>query len=181
MNEYSFRFLEKDEFESRGTELFALMYSNMSMISPIKNSYEVEEADWLRIYGGAFRNRAERKIVLITSPEDEIKGFFGYCADGDVFNMEEIQFSLEIQGKNGIFRCLYGLVLGELPDMVKYVEACANRENTRSQAILAKLGLKRTGQDDEKGIFFFRGELADLLNWYNKKTTCMKGNNVTKL
>ncbi len=170
MSDYYFRFLEKDEFDRFGAELFALMYSNMSVISPFKNSYETEEADWIRIYGGAFRNRTERKIVLITSPEDEIKGFFGYCADGEVFDMEEIQFSPEIQGRNGIFRRLYELVLGNMPHTVKYVEACANRENARSQAILGKLGLKKTVQDDEKGIFFFRGELADLLNWYNKKS-----------
>lgn len=172
MNEYIFRYLEKDEFESRGAELFALMYSNMSLIAPFKNSYEVEEADWLRIYGGAFKNRAERKIVVIEE-RGMIKGFFGYCADGEVFDMEEIQFSPEIQGKNGIFRSLYGLVLEALPNTVKYVEACANKENKKSQAILARLGLKNTGEDVEKGIFFFRGELADLLNWYNKKSQQM--------
>lgn len=173
MSEYSFRFLEKDEFESRGAELFALMYSNMSVIAPFKNSYEVEEADWLRIYGGAFKNRAERKIVVITTPDDVVKGFFGYCAMGEVFDMEEIQFLPEIQGQNGIFRRLYGLVLSELPDGIKYVEACANKENIKSQAILSRLGLKKTGEDDEKGIFFFRGELADLLNWYDKKSQQM--------
>lgn len=170
MSEYSFRFLEKEEFDNRGAELFALMYSNMSVIAPFKNSYEVEEADWLRIYGGAFKNRAERSIVLITAPGDVVKGFFGYCAAGEVFDMEEIQFSPEIQGKNGFFRQLYELVLGDLPHTVKYVEACANKENIRSQAILGRLGLKKTGQDDEKGIFFFRGELADLLDWFNKRS-----------
>ncbi|MBO5280113.1 MAG: hypothetical protein J6B55_02705 [Clostridia bacterium] len=180
MNEYIFRYLEKDEFESRGAELFALMYSNMSVIAPFKNSYEVEEADWFRLYGGAFKNRAERKIVVIET-HGSVKGFFGYCADGEVFDMEEIQFSPDIQGKSGLFRRLYGLVLGDIPHTVKYVEACANKENIRSQAILSRLGLKKTGQDDEKGIFFFRGELADLLNWYNKKTTFFEGNNVTKL
>ena len=173
MSEYSFRFLEKDEFESRGAELFALMYSNMSVIAPFKNSYEVEEADWLRIYGGAFKNRAERKIVVIKTPDDVIKGFFGYCADGEVFDMEEIQFSPDIQGKSGLFRRLYELVLNGLPNTVKYVEACANKENIKSQAILSRLGLKKTGENDEKGIFFFRGELADLLNWYNKKSQQM--------
>lgn len=169
MSEYSFRFLEKEEFDNRGAELFALMYENMSVIAPFKNSYEVEEADWLRLYGGAFKNRAERKIVVVET-QGHIKGFFGYCAAGEVFDMEEIQFSPEIQGKNGFFRQLYGLVLDKLPDAVKYVEACANKENIKSQAILARLGLKRTGQDDEKGILFFRGELADLLDWFNKRT-----------
>lgn len=169
MSEYIFRFLEKDEFESRGAELFDLMYSNMSVIAPFKNSYEQERDDWLRLYGGAFRNRAERKIVIITSCHDEVKGFFGYCADGEVFDMEEIQFSPEMQGKNGIFRRLYSFVLGELPCGIKYVEACANKENRKSQSILARLGLKPAGQDEAKGILYFRGEFSALLDWYNGK------------
>lgn len=168
----SLRYLDKTEFDGCGRRLFELMYHNMNPIAPFKNDYETELADWLRIYGGAFKNRAERKIVVIEE-RGMIKGFFGYCADGEVFDMEEIQFSPEIQGKNGIFRSLYGLVLEALPDTVKYVEACANRENAKSQAILGRLGLQRTGQDDEKGILFFRGELADLLNWYNKKSQQM--------
>ena len=111
--------------------------------------------------------------MVIKTPDDVIKGFFGYCADGEVFDMEEIQFSPDIQGKSGLFRRLYELVLNGLPNTVKYVEACANKENIKSQAILSRLGLKKTGENDEKGIFFFRGELADLLNWYNKKSQQM--------
>ncbi len=168
MGELTFRFLEKDEFEQRGAELFDIMYSNMSVIAPFKNGYDEEKTDWICTYGGAFRGREERRIVLITTCDGEIKGFFGYCARGEIFDMEEIQFLPEIQGKDGIFRRLYGLVLSKLPDSIKYVEACANKENKKSQAILAKLGLKRTGADDEKGILFFRGDLADLMKWYNK-------------
>ena len=104
----------------------------------------------------------------MTAPDGDVKGFFGYCADGEVFDMEEIQFLPEIQGQNGIFRRLYGRVLCDLPDGIQYVEACANKENKKSQAILARLGLKKTGEDVEKGIFFFRGRLADLLEWYQK-------------
>lgn len=169
MGEISFRFLQKNEFDGCGRRLFGLMYRNMDPVAPFKNDYETECSDWLRVYGGAFKNRAERKIVLITA-DGEIKGFFGFCARDDVFDMEEIQFSPEIQGRDGVFRRLYGLVLSELPDGIKYVEACANKENKRSQAILARLGLKKTSQDDEKGIYFFRGDLADLLKWYDEKT-----------
>ena len=169
----SLRYLDKTEFDGCGRRLFELMYHNMNPIAPFKNDYETECADWLRLYGGAFKNREERKILLVTAPDGDVKGFFGYYAHGEVFDMEEIQFLPEIQGQNGIFRRLYGRVLSDLPDGIQYVEACANKENKKSQAILARLGLKKTGEDVEKGIFFFRGELADLLNWYNKKSQQM--------
>ena len=168
MVEFDLRYLEKDEFDACGGELFDIMYSNMNSIAPFKSDYETELADWLRLYGGAFKNRAERKILLVTASDGEIKGFFGYCAHGEAFDMEEIQFLPEIQGQNAIFRRLYGRVLSDLPDGIQYVEACANKENNKSQAILARLGLKKTGEDVEKGIFFFRGRLADLLEWYQK-------------
>ena len=168
MAEFDLRYLEKDEFDACGGELFDIMYSNMNPIAPFKNDYETERADWLRLYGGAFKNRVERKILLVTAPDGDVKGFFGYCAHGEVFDMEEIQFLPEIQGQNGIFRRLYGRVLSDLPDGIQYVEACANKENKKSQAVLARLGLKKTGEDVEKGIFFFRGRLADLLEWYQK-------------
>ncbi len=165
MEAVSFRFLEKSEFELYGERLFALLHGNMSEIAPGGKSYDEEKAEWLKVYGGAFRGREQRKIVLVVSETGETEGFFGYLAAGELFLMEEIQFSPKIQGECGIFRRLYRLVLGELPCGIKYVEAYAHKNNARSLGILSRLGLKTVGENDSGDCYHLRGELSDLLRW----------------
>ncbi len=165
MEPFSFTYLEKNEFDCYAPRLFALLHRNMTPIAPTGNSYEEDYAAWCRAYGGAFRGREERKIVLILSPEEEFVGFFAYCALGDTFHMEEIQFAPAYQGKYGMFRALYRFVLERLPPDLKFVEAYVHKTNEKSLAVQRHLGLRIIGESKNGNCFHLQGDFADLLRW----------------
>ena len=83
--------------------------------------------------------------------------------------MEEIQFKPEYQGK-GAFRDLYGFVLSNIKIDIQFVEAYANIKNTKSIAILQKLGLLNIGLNKNGRSYHFKGKFSDLVKWYQSKT-----------
>ena len=80
--------------------------------------------------------------------------------------MEEIQIRKTYQGKYNIFERIYGLALANISEDVDVVEAYANKKNTKSIAILGKLGLSIVGENKNGTSYHFRGTYADLLNWH---------------
>ncbi len=159
-----FILLPKSDFAKQGDAFFSLYHSNMSRITSFGGTYEEEHSEWCRIYGGAFTHGKNRHIVLI-SDDDKFIGFFGYNIVNDTFEMEEIQLRPDYHGK-GIFRRLYGFVLEQLPDGIKYVEAYAHKTNTKSIGILTRLGLSVIGENDLGDCCHFRGSLSNLLKWH---------------
>ncbi len=169
MPDFIFSFLSKSDFDIYAPRLFDLLYRNMSEIAPEECSYEEQRDIWFRTYGGAFGAREARKIVLIHTREGELVGFFGYCAAGDTFLMEEIQFEPQFQTKYGIFRKLYEFVMPNLPNGIEKVESYAHKSNSRSLAIQSKLGLCVVGENESGNSYHLMGDYEKLLGWLHMR------------
>lgn len=159
----SIGFLSKASAEEYLPQLFDILYENMSVIAP---SGESREEDW-RIWHGAVApalQKEPRQILLIRDGA-EIIGYFQYYVNNGVFMMEEIQLRPEYQGR-GIFRLLYRRLAELIPGDTKTVEAYAHEQNTRSRAILHRLGLNETAEPAKNGIIHYRGECQRMLDLF---------------
>lgn len=162
----SFSNLNKSEFSAVSQDLFNILADNMEIIAPTGNSREDDYKCWYEGVSNGLK-RDERQIVLIKDA-DSIIGFFQYYTNADTFMMEEIQFKAEYQGKN-IFRALYGFLIPNIREDLKFVEAYANIQNRKSIGILKKLGLSEIGMNKNGHSFHFKGKYSDLLKWYKSK------------
>lgn len=162
----TFEYLNKADFSTVSSVIFNILADNMEKIAPTENTREEDYKCWYEgVIGGLKRD--ERQIVLIKD-SDSIIGFFQYYTNDDTFMMEEIQFKTEYQGKN-IFRKLYGFLIPNIRDDIKFVEAYANITNHKSIGILEKLGLCKIGMNKNGRSFHFGGNYSDLIKWYKTK------------
>lgn len=162
----TFEYLNKADFPAVSSVIFNILADNMEIIAPTGNSREDDFKCWYEgVIGGLKRD--ERQIILIKDA-DSIIGFFQYYTNDDTFMMEEIQLKPEYQGKN-IFRKLYGFLIPNIRDEIKFVEAYANITNHKSIGILEKLGLSKIGMNKNGHSFHFRGNYSDLIKWYKSK------------
>lgn len=159
----SFQYLNKLDFPTVAKEIFDILADNMEKIAPTGNTREEDYECWYEGVSNGLK-RDERQIVLIKEA-DNIIGFFQYYTNADTFMMEEIQFKPEYQGKN-IFRELYGFLISNIGNDIKFVEAYANISNHKSIGILEKLGLSKIGMNKNGRCFHFRGKYSELINWY---------------
>ncbi len=165
---FTFQYLGKADFDRYAPTLFGILHGNMSEIAPSGCSFEEDYCSWTEAFGGAFKGRAARKLVLILSPENSVVGFFGFCVSEDTFAMEEIQLAAQYQGRYGIFRSLYEFVTEQLPCSLKYVEAYANKSNSKSLGILGRLGLEVIGENKTGSCWHLRGDYSSFLSWLGK-------------
>ncbi len=166
MGEFSFHYLQKQDFSIYAPVLFEILYTNMIAIAPTGNDYDEDYRFWSNAFGNVFIERTERKIVLIQT-ENKVIGFFSYSCIDNTFKMEEIQFLSEYKGRYGLFRKLYNFVTSDLPSDLIYVEAYANKNNIKSISILNRLGLKNIGTNKNETSFHFKGTYQDYLSWLN--------------
>lgn len=152
---YSFDFLDKTAYVTVLPQLFDILYTNMSIIAPTGNSYNDDKNTWL---SGIIPQiaQSEREIVLMYVNGD-LAGYFQYSVRADVFMMEEIQLKPAYQG-SGIFKRLYQWVLQLIPNDVSYVEAYANKRNSKSQDILTHIGLSVIGENKTGMSLHFKGD-----------------------
>lgn len=162
-----FGYLNKPDFPVIAQTIFDILADNMSVIAPTGNSREEDYNSWFDAVSSGLK-REERQIILIKS-NNKIIGFFQYYINADTFMMEEIQFKPEYQGK-GAFRDLYGFVLSNIKIDIQFVEAYANIKNTKSIAILQKLGLSNIGLNKNGRSYHFKGKFSDLVKWYQSIT-----------
>lgn len=163
---FKFEYLNKPNFPIVSNTLFNILADNMEKIAPTGNTREEDCKGWCEGVSNGLK-RDERQIVLVKEA-DKIIGFFQYYTNADTFMMEEIQFKSEYQGKN-IFRELYGFLIPNIRENIKFVEAYANIPNHKSIGILEKLGLTKIGMNKNGRCFHFRGNYSDLVKWYNSK------------
>ena len=166
MPEIRFELLSPAQSERVAPRLFGILESNMERIAPTGLGHEENYAVWFPAFTEQLRKES-RKVVLIYDAE-EIIGYFQYSIDGDTFFMEEIQILPSHQGKYGVFRSLYGFVLEQLPPVIRFVKAYANKNNKKSIAVLTRLGLSVVGENKSGRSFLLKGMYADLVTWYNK-------------
>lgn len=164
MNEIIFSYLNKSDFSTVSNDIFNILADNMTVIAPTGNSREEDYNLWYEAVNDGLQ-RPERQIVLIKDSEKFI-GFFQYYTNTDTFMMEEIQFKYEYQSK-GIFRKLFGFVISDISENIKFVEAYANISNSKSIGILKKLGLTEMCLNKNGRSYHFKGEYSDLLKWFD--------------
>ena len=161
-----FYYLEKDEFEKYANSLFTILCDNMSQIAPTANSREEDYLFWFQAMMEELKKGYRHIIIIFKKESHEIVGYFQYSVQENVFLMEEIQIKEFYQGKYNIFKRLYGFVFDNMRKDIEFVEAYANKKNTKSVGILGKLGLSIVGENKRGTGYHFRGTYADLLNWY---------------
>ncbi|MBP3330219.1 MAG: hypothetical protein J6L89_05230 [Clostridia bacterium] len=166
MPDIIFEYLNKNDFPDVSSVVFDILADNMEKIAPTGNSREDDFNCWYDGVSDGLK-RDERQIILIKDSECII-GFFQYYTNTDTFMMEEIQLKHEYQGKS-VFRSLYGFLLENINDSIKFVEAYANKGNLKSIGILEHLGLIRIGMNKNGNSFHFRGDYSDLVNWYKSE------------
>jgi len=161
----AFRFLEKPPAPEILDEIFDVLATNMRVIAPTGLTYEEDKAQWMACVPPALEQEA-RQILLIYAG-DELAGFFQYyvTADHNVFMMEEIQFKEAYRG-SGLFGELYRFLIPKLPADIVYVEAYADKRNTKSLAVLEHLGLTVIGENKNKISWHLRGDFAVLKKKY---------------
>ena len=166
MNKVTFDYMDKEGFPSVSNFLFGILDDNMEIIAPTGNTREDDYKCWYEGVSNGLK-RYERQIVLIKDA-NSIIGFFQYYTNADTFMMEEIQLKPEYQGKD-IFRKLYGFLIPNIKEDIKFVEAYANIANHKSIEILKKLGLSKIRTNKNGCSFHFRGNYSDLINWHKSK------------
>ena len=142
----------------------------MVNIAPTGNSREEDYKSWYKAVCGEMQSNKRHIIVISNGNMKEIIGFFKYSINEYVFVMEDIQIKPSYRGKYNVFRTLYGFVLEHINEDIRYVEAYANKKNTKSLGILEKLGLSIIGENTNGLSYHLRGSYTDLLKWYKKES-----------
>ena len=135
----------------------------MERIAPVGDPYETSLSYWLDCIKPALAKEA-RQILLLTDHE-KIAGFFMYYVNNGVFMMEEIQFCEEYKG-SGLFAELYQYLITVIPPETEFVEAYANKNNSKSMAVLDHLGLNIIGENKNGISWHYRGRYENLLRRY---------------
>lgn len=164
--EAEFAKLGNKEFEKYAGALFAILYENMSQIVPTGNSREDDFTYWSKAVREGLKSDTRHIIIISIKDTKEVAGYFQYSVHNGIFMMEEIEIKKSYQGKLGIFRKLYGFILEHIGENICFVEAYANKNNTKSLGILKKLGLSVVGENELGTRCHLRGTYEDLLNWY---------------
>ena len=162
MGSNNFVYLDKHKLDLFLPELYAILHSNMAAIAPTGNSYEEDFQVWYSNVMPAMQ-KAPRQIVLMYV-EGSLAGYFQYYINAatNSLMMEEIQIKAPYHG-TGLFTAFYKWLTNQLPEDVLSVEAYAHKTNSKSQGILAYLGLTCQGENKNGNTFYYKGNYADLL------------------
>ena len=163
----TFRFLEKPPAPEILDEIFDILATNMRVIAPTGLTYEEDKAQWMACVPPALEQEARQMVLIYVG--DELAGYFQYyvMADHNVFLMEGIVIKESYRG-SGVFGELYRFLIPRLPDDIRFVEASADKRNTKSLAVLGHLGLTVIGENKNKISWHLRGDFAVLKEKYGK-------------
>ena len=162
----AFEYLDKRLFDKYESTLFNILADNMTLIAPTGVEREDDHKSWYSAVKDGLRADARRIVLIREGDTERIIGFFQYYTNPHVFMMEEIQIIPEFQGRDNIFRDLYGFVLGNISDSPEFVEAYADKRNAKSLAILHRLGLSVIGENQDGSCYRLRGRYSEILKWY---------------
>ena len=148
----SCRFLDKNEVRRFLPQLFSILHENMSVIAPTGNAYDEDYALWSGAVAPAMQ-KENRQIILIFNDETLI-GYLQYYTNETTFMIEEAQIRPAYQGR-GVLRSAFAYICDYIPPNVLYVEAYANKKNTRSQTILESHGFVRIGENKNGNSYHY--------------------------
>jgi len=161
-----FKLLQKDTFNGISKNIFAILANNMSIIAPTGNTFEEDYNIWYKGVSEGLKD--DRRNIILAYFDELLIGFFQYYTNNNgLFMMEEIQILANYQGKNKVFRALYGFIFTILPENMKIVEAFVNKNNYKSQKILQHLGLQIVGSSKNGNSYHYKGDFDNLMKWYN--------------
>ena len=156
----SYQFLDKKEVQRWLPVLFSILHENMSVIAPTGNTYEEDYDLWSGAVAPAIQ-KENRHIVLIFNDETLI-GYLQYYTNETTFMIEEAQIKQAHQGR-GVLRSAFAYICDYIPPNVLYVEAYANKKNTKSQNILEHHGFARIGENKNGNSYRYRADCQAFL------------------
>ena len=151
-----YAFLDKREKERWLPILFDLLYENMHEIAPSGISYTAERETWLVEVSSALE-RTPREIILALAGGRPV-GYLQYYTRGDLLMIEELQLHAAFH-RTLLFGDICKYLWRQLPDNITRVEACADKRNLHSLALMKKLGMERIEED---AFVHLSGDLATL-------------------
>ncbi len=154
----AFTYLNKNEKEKILPKLFDLLYDNMREIAPSELSYELEKKQWLNNVSPAL-DKPARQIIMCFADE-ELIGYIQYYINSKLLMIEELQLKKEYHCTLTFYRfCKY--FIGTLPADIKYVEAFADKRNSKSQKLMQNLGMVLIDSNAE--FVHLRGEADKII------------------
>lgn len=150
----TYALLDKTQKDRWLPRLFALYYENMNPIAPSGLPYEEERAEWLDAVSPAL-DKAPRQILLCCKDGD-LTGYIQYYTRGDLLMIEEVQISPECQSST-VFLTLARALIRMLPEGIRCVEAYADKRNSRSVALMQRLGMDRLQEPEGSAFVHLRG------------------------
>jgi len=164
MKKYCIRKMEKADIAVYQREMFDILAESMSKIDPSEMITEEDFVSWAE-YMENHCESGQGHVILIFN-EDDLCGYFQYSLTNETWMMEEIQFKSAYQG-SGMFSQLYRYLVTVIPANTQFVEAYANKNNTKSQVVLKHLGLQVMGENKSGRSFHFRGDYQKIREMYS--------------
>lgn len=156
----SYQFWDKKEVQRWLPVLFSILHDNMSVIAPTGNTYEEDYDLWSGAVAPAIQEE-NRYIVSIFNDETLI-GYLQYYTNKTTFMIEEAQIKQAHQGR-GVLRSAFAYICDFIPPNVLYVEAYANKKNSKSQNILEHHGFSRIGENKNGNSYHYRADCQAFL------------------
>ena len=150
MSWFEFEFLDKRRKDEYLPLLFDILYENMRNIVPT-GTYDGEKTAFLAQVGPALEKEPRRIILMYAG--NELAGYFQYYVNDGRFMVEEIQIAPEYQCTN-LLLALFRFLGGALPEGIETVAAYAHEQNVRSRAIMERLGMKQTGENEDDFCYY---------------------------
>ena len=160
MNRFCFRYMARCELENFLPQMFEILYSNMSVIAPTNNTYASDFQIWIAHILPALQETHRETILLYV--DCEFVGYLRYSLNNSTqsFLMEDIQIKSKFQGIGVFSSCLKWLV-NQLPRNISSVEACVDKRNDRSRAVMEHLGLKCGGENKNGISLYLKSEYSE--------------------
>lgn len=154
----TFIYLNKNEKDIFLPKLFDLLYDNMHEIAPTELSYEHEKKQWFDNVSPAL-DKPARQIIMCFA-DNKLVGYIQYYINNKLLMIEELQLKKEYHCTLTFYRfCNY--FIGTLPADIEYVEAFAEKRNSKSQKLMQRLGMVLI---DSNAVFVhLRGNADELI------------------
>ena len=156
-----------EEIRALFPQMFTIISANMSTIAPTGNTLEEDRRSWTRAMVEELRNPEKRWII--SQVNGVLTGYLLYRVNAadNVIHMDEIQIAEVYQGDGVTFLALIAALLRDSTVSGATLRSYANRQNTKSQGILQRMGLAVVGET-ERG-FRFEGRGSNALAWFTSK------------
>jgi len=158
MGKYSFVFYDPAQAEKVLPQMYDILFTNMSRIAPTGNAYEDDKRTWM-----AYRTspQGEERKILLMYLDETLVGYFQYGVEGDVLLADEIEIT-PAQQRTLLFYRFFRFITGILPKNISSIRAYINKQNSNSQAIAGKLGLKAVGENASGHSWLYEGDIKGL-------------------